>query len=202
MITPYETLIAEAENKAKCRHECRTGGNDYIYCAACGLQWDYRRETEQEAILKPILAIVREQSAALQVVTQERDEALKTADFLRELRNISDEAHLDQRRKERDELKRKLDSSLWELAAVRTWLNAGDEDLITNIGHHIDKARAHARAALVEQIRALHERWVTRLNAVPGGARTELEACANELAGLLPALELFAGADPAAAQTE
>lgn len=38
--------LSDLIKMARCPHANRSGGNDYIYCADCGLTWDYRRPPE------------------------------------------------------------------------------------------------------------------------------------------------------------
>lgn len=33
-----------------CKHKNRSGGNDYLACHDCGLEWDYRRETAESRL--------------------------------------------------------------------------------------------------------------------------------------------------------
>lgn len=42
---------------AKCKHESRTGGNDYLLCNDCHLMWDYRREKPADAIVRMLAAL-------------------------------------------------------------------------------------------------------------------------------------------------
>ncbi len=37
---------------ARCAHEHRAGGNDYLTCSDCQLMWDYRRETANDALVR------------------------------------------------------------------------------------------------------------------------------------------------------
>lgn len=39
---------------ARCAHQSATGGNDYHLCNDCGLSWDYRRETAEDALRREI----------------------------------------------------------------------------------------------------------------------------------------------------
>lgn len=46
----------DLRTRAECGHRNRTGGNDYIACLDCGLNWDYRKETPDEVVKRDLLA--------------------------------------------------------------------------------------------------------------------------------------------------
>lgn len=36
-------LLTKALKQITCEHSNRSGGNDYMMCWSCGLEWDYRK---------------------------------------------------------------------------------------------------------------------------------------------------------------
>lgn len=42
---------------ARCSHEDRAGGNDYILCNTCGLMWDYRRVFPEQEVLSRFVTL-------------------------------------------------------------------------------------------------------------------------------------------------
>ncbi len=65
-----DVLDLDAIRKMRdCQHDNRTGGNDYILCHDCGLQWDYRRETADAGLVNYLLAEI----ARLRAAEQEPD---------------------------------------------------------------------------------------------------------------------------------
>jgi hypothetical protein len=72
-----ETVIAEARRAVvygECWHHTRTGGNDYQECLNCGLMWDYRRETAEQAALRFLVGHVKHLLALVDAREQQDEE--------------------------------------------------------------------------------------------------------------------------------
>lgn len=48
---PRVATLEEIVAMARCAHENRAGGNDYILCNDCHLMWDYRKESANDGLV-------------------------------------------------------------------------------------------------------------------------------------------------------
>jgi hypothetical protein len=66
----------------RCPHDERTGGNDYILCHQCGLQWDYRKWPDWSAGARDMLAqLVSAHVETLQQQIAELKEDLRSVHY-------------------------------------------------------------------------------------------------------------------------
>lgn len=50
--------LAEIQVMATCSHVSLKGGKDYLLCNNCGLDWDYRSESPERALIRLLLAAI------------------------------------------------------------------------------------------------------------------------------------------------